>query len=188
MEAREPISLRAMNSEGVGLQVQFLWRLDRHCHTISLLVNGRSIPVLESVEGSSTEVWPPSPPLQQLSVEELRPKTQVALLVGMAGKSHWSISVDPISDRAAFVFDVACRSREVAEQLGSAYKLLVDEFTSTGDHDATIDIEGHSLQIHCDQDGPTTAAVKKGLLGPRIEPVSLSPTGTTRWRYTIELK
>ena len=55
-------SLNAMNADGVGLQVQFVWRQDRNAHTISLLVNERSIPVFESVEGSNIDDWPPSPP------------------------------------------------------------------------------------------------------------------------------
>ncbi|HUG66682.1 MAG TPA: hypothetical protein VMM76_02955 [Pirellulaceae bacterium] len=187
MEAREPISLNAMNADGVGLQVRFSWRQDRHCHTVSLLVENRPIPVFESVEGSSTDVWPPSPPLQQLSVEELRPKTQVALLVGMAGKSHWSMSVEPVSDRAAFVFDVACRADDSVEQLGSGYLLLADGFTTDGEHDAAIEVEGRSLQIRCDRAGRTATTVRDDPLGPRIEPASINPGGTTRWRYTIEL-
>lgn len=187
MEAREPISLNAKNADGVGLQVRFSWRQDRHCHTISLLVDDRPIPVFESVEGSSLDVWPPSPPLQQRSVEELRPATKVALLVGMAGKSHWSMSVEPANDRAGFVFDVACRSGETAGQLGSGYLLLADGLRTDGDHDATIDVAGRSLQIHCDRDGQTVAKVLDGPLGPRVEPMTINPGGTTRWRYRIEL-
>ena len=188
MEAREPISLIAMNPDGVGLQVRFSWRQDRHCHTVSLLAENRPIPVFESVEGSSTDVWPPSPPLQQLSVEELRPGIQVALLVGMAGKSHWSISVEPLSDRAAFVFDVACRAGEIVEQLGSGYLLLADGLTTDGERDAVLEVEGRSLQIRCDRTGQTATTVQDGPLGPRLEPASINPGGTTRWRYTVELK
>lgn len=188
MEAREPVSLNSTNAEGVGLQVRFSWRQDRYSHTISKLIAGRLIPVFESVEGSSTEVWPPSPPLQQLSVEELRPATQVALLVGMAGKSHWSISVEPVSTRAAFVFDVACKSRDTAAQLCSGYLQLADKVNTDGDHDATIAVEGRHLQIRCDRDGPAVATIQEGPLGPRIAPAAIGPTGTTRWRYTIELR
>ncbi|MDA1053937.1 MAG: hypothetical protein O3C40_26095 [Planctomycetota bacterium] len=188
MEAREPVSLNAMNADGVGLQVQFIWRQDRHVHTISLMIDGRSVPVFESVEGSNVDVWPPSPPLQQLSVEELRPETQVALLVGMAGKSHWSMSVEPADDRAAFVFDVACRSRDAAEQLGSGYLLLADGRSTSGEHDATIDVAGRSTRIRCDRDGPTAATVKEGPRGLRIEPATVIAGETTRWRYAIEMK
>jgi len=187
MEAREPRSLDVLHADGTGLQVQFVWRQDRHAHTISLLVDGCSIPILESVEGSNVDDWPPSPPLQQLSVEEPRPEMQVALLVGMAGKSHWSMSVEPVSDRAALVFDVACRSPNAVKQLGSGYLLLADGFTTDGDHGAVIDIEGRSLQIRCDRDGPTAAMVMEGPHGLRIVPTAVILNGTTRWRYSLEL-
>lgn len=187
MEAREPVSLIAMNAGGLGLQVHFAWRQDRHVHAIGLMIDGTSIPVFESVEGTSVDIWPPSPPLQQLSVEELRPAIQVALLVGMAGKSHWSMSVEPAADRAAFIFDVACRSRDAAEQLGSGYSLLANRLSMNGKHDATIDVEGRSLQIRCDREGPTAATVKESPQGLRIVPVAVIADGTTRWRYTIEL-
>ncbi|MBC8352738.1 MAG: hypothetical protein H8E66_12150 [Planctomycetes bacterium] len=187
MEAREPISLNAVNTDGLGLQVQFFWHQDRHCHTISLLVDDRRIPVFESVEGSNVEDWPPSPALQQLSVEELRPDTLVGLLVGMAGKSHYSISIEPTSGRAAFVFDVACRSSEPPEQLGSGYLLVAHGLTPDGDHDAIISVEGRTMVIRCDRDGETTAKIKDDQLGTRIEPAMINSGGTTRWRYTIEL-
>lgn len=187
MEAREPISLNTTSAEGLGLQVRFSWHQDRHCHTISLLVDGRAVPVLESLEGTSIEDWPPSPPLQQLSVEELRPQTQVALLVGMAGKSHWSMSVEPAGDRAAFVFDVACRARDAVEQLGSGYRLLAEGITTDGNHDGIITVEGRSLQLRCDRAGPTVATLRQDSLDLRIEPATIIAGGTTRWRYRIEL-
>ncbi len=144
MEAREPISLNAKNADGVGLQVRFSWRQDRHCHTISLLVDDRPIPYSNRSKVQVSTFGLPAHPLQQRSVEELRPATKVALLVGMAGKSHWSMSVEPANDRAGFVFDVACRSGETAGQLGSGYLLLADGLRTDGDHDATIDVAGRS--------------------------------------------
>ena len=187
MPAREPVSLHASGAAGVGLQVRFDWREDRHVHTISLEVDDRLIPLLESVEGSSVDTWPPSPPLQQLSVEQLRPATQVALLVGMAGKSHWSMSVEPAGDRCAFVFDVACRSRGPVEWLGSAYLLLAEGLATHGEYDATIDAEGRSIRLRCDREGATAASVKDDPSGLRIEPAVINPGGTTRWRYAIQL-
>ncbi|MEO8498315.1 MAG: hypothetical protein ABI614_24905 [Planctomycetota bacterium] len=187
MPARDPVSLKAMNADNVGLQVEFAWRQDRHRHTISLLVDDCANTVFESFEGSSVDDWPPSPPLQQLSVEELRPQSQVALLVGMAGKSHWSISVEPAGDRAAFVFDVACRSNGPAERLGSAYLLPADQLAANGDHHAVIEIEGRSIQLRCDREGATAAAVKVDPSGLWIAPTVINAGGTTRWRYTIEL-
>ena len=188
MEARDPVSLNAIGANGVGSQVRFTWHEDRHVHTISLIIDDRPIPVLESVEGTSVDEWPPSPPLQQLSVEELRPQTQVGLLVGMAGKSHWSMSVEPVGDRPAFVFDVACRSRGTVERLGSTYKRMADGLAAIGDHETTMEVAGRSIRIRSDREGATAANLKADPAGLRIEPTAINAGGTTRWRYTIELR
>jgi len=44
--------------------------------------------------------------------------------VGQAGKSHWSISIEPLDFEgdAAFRFDVACRTRSHPSWLGSTYR------------------------------------------------------------------
>ena len=75
--------------------------------------------MLESVEGSASDDWPASPPLQNLSIEELAPGRRAALLVGMAGRSHWSASIEPVPGQAALLFDVACRTSDSDVSLGS---------------------------------------------------------------------
>ncbi len=47
--------------------------------------------MLASLEGDSQQVWPPSPPLQDLDRHEF-PDGAAVLAVGMAGTSHWSAS------------------------------------------------------------------------------------------------
>jgi hypothetical protein len=177
----------SLKTEDIGLQVAFSLHEDRQQHSISLLHGDRTIPIFESIEGASDERWPASPPLQQLSVEELRPGTEVALLVGMAGKSHWSISIEPVDDRIAFVFDVACRSREATEHLGSGYSLSESSLYIEDDHFATMSVAGQLLRLQCDRESATNAIIKKVATGIRIEPTSILPSGTTRWRYTLEL-
>ncbi|MBL9123800.1 MAG: hypothetical protein JNG90_09220 [Planctomycetaceae bacterium] len=78
--------------------------------------------VFESIEGTPEEDWPPSPPLQELHLEARPDGKQLALLVGMAGTSHWSLSVefDPAAGTA--VFDVACRVKRAPGGLGSRYR------------------------------------------------------------------
>ena len=79
--------------------------------------------LLASVEGTAAEPWPASPPFQQAHLESRPGGRQVVLLVGMAGSSHWSASVeiDPASDAA--LFDVACRMHGRADWLGSRYRV-----------------------------------------------------------------
>src|ERR1051326_2095918 len=97
-------AIEAVGSNGVGLRIEFIWRDDRYRHTVSLIDRDRaSIPLLESIEGNSEDDWPSSPPLQTLSVERLSDGRSVALLVGMAGGSHWSASVEPVAGQAALI-------------------------------------------------------------------------------------
>lgn len=78
--------------------------------------------LLESLEGQSGDIWPGSPPLQQLLIESRAEAGHVALLVGMAGRSHWSLSVEPLADRIGFRFDAACRLSGPPEWLGHAWR------------------------------------------------------------------
>ena len=96
---------------------------DRIGHTIEALAGGSAALLLASVEGTAAEPWPASPPFQQAHLESRPGGRQVVLLVGMAGSSHWSASVeiDPASDAA--LFDVACRMHGRADWLGSRYRV-----------------------------------------------------------------
>ncbi|MFO0884877.1 MAG: hypothetical protein U0894_11945 [Pirellulales bacterium] len=79
--------------------------------------------VLESCEGTPADAWPASSPLQSLSIEELTPGAPVALLVGMAGKSHWSASIERLSGNNGWRWDIACRVSITPDFLGSTYRL-----------------------------------------------------------------
>ncbi len=78
--------------------------------------------LLESCEGQSSDTWPASPPLQQLLIEPRGAAGHVALLVGMAGRSHWSLSIEPLVDRVGFRFDAACRLSGPPEWLGHVWR------------------------------------------------------------------
>jgi hypothetical protein len=102
------------------LRVVFDWRGDRYGHTVERWIESQWQPLLESVEGAPDDEWPPSPALQSLQIER-RASGPVALLVGMAGKSHWSASVSITADGQGFLFDVAARITSRRKDLGSAY-------------------------------------------------------------------
>src|SRR5436190_4759521 len=85
--------IEASHPDGLRLRAEFIWHGDRFAHIISLVnPHGDIQPLLESIEGTTADDWPSSPPLQSLSVEKLPDGRPVALLVGMAGGSHWSAS------------------------------------------------------------------------------------------------
>jgi hypothetical protein len=101
------------------LTVEFSWREDRFVHEFVLPDGSR----IASIEGDAAESWPPSPPLQQLSLERID-GCEVILGVGAAGIGHWSISVESTvipEQRHAFKFDLACRCKTECDWLGSSY-------------------------------------------------------------------
>jgi hypothetical protein len=160
--------ISATSREGTQLRVDFVRQGDRLGHTISLLsISGERLLVLESLEAAQSDEWPASPPLQSMSIETVRPDHEVAFLLGMAGSSHWSASVEALPDKAALVFDVACRHRQPPLWLGSRYR------AAAGASAVTIRAEQGSLLTGAD------------LIA--IEASPASPTGTTRWRYQIAL-
>jgi hypothetical protein len=97
---------------------------DRIAHRVEVAAGGGYEPLLESAEGSPEEPWPASPALQQVHFQPTPDGRQAALLVGMAGRSHWSASVEVSGDGAAAVIEVACRAKSRPDWLGSTYRLL----------------------------------------------------------------
>lgn len=119
-------------NEGHKLRVEFFKSGDRYAHRLVAVLlddgGGETVVALaESVEGASDDPWPPSPPLQSLSIEELTLDRTAALLVGMAGRSHWSASVEAEFPPRPFVgalrFQLACRISSVPDRLGSTYRI-----------------------------------------------------------------
>ncbi len=113
-----PDEYRVVSQDG-RLVAEFDWHGDRYCHRLSY--DGNSVG--KSIEGDAEAIWPPSPPIQQLSLERIDQQSMV-LGVGAAGRSHWSLSAQPCKDDAtALQFDFACRSKDSAVFLGSSYQL-----------------------------------------------------------------
>ena len=164
---------------GAALLIEFQKRGDRFQHAVFVRATGPDggtslLEALRSAEGDAGDAWPPSPPLQSLSIENLAGGRRAALLVGMAGRGHWSASIEADDANAALVFDIACRSAVRPEKLLSCYAVgpgfpqvcLTTENTPPAP--ATVIQDGDWLAVNCPL--PSQA------LGP-----------TWRWRYRIEL-
>ena len=105
------------------LAVRFPWRGDRFGHEIGLVRGDKFVPIVCALEGTAQDDWPASPALQSLDLNSGPVPNSLALLVGMAGKSHWSASVEVHG--AELRFDVACRLRpHDLGLLGSTYVAL----------------------------------------------------------------
>lgn len=163
--------------EAAGLRVRFFRRGDRYAHEIWLADGGRWLPALSSVEGSPQDDWPASPPFQSLNVEgrEGRP---VALLVGMAGTSHWSASaqIDPLVP--CVYFDVAARVRALnAGPLGSTYRVGPETSDARADCLLAIELSSGLGPAHVEQDGP--------LVRVAVAAAADSAARTIRWGYRL---
>ncbi|TWU58327.1 hypothetical protein [Rubripirellula reticaptiva] len=156
----------SLSSADGRLNVVFQWRADRFVQ--SVFVDG--IHAGDSVDGDGETDWPPSPPIQQLSLEEIG-GSAVILGVGAAGQGHWSISVEKAGD-SSLKFDLACQCRGQAGSLGSTYQTS-NSFglsVSNGDFEA---IEPGIVRAAADSNAP--------------DPKNSGPNASTvRWTYQLD--
>lgn len=159
------------DSAQVGIaRVEFFQAADRIAHRVLIERDGRSA-TWESIEGDDLQNWPPSPPYQEISLERIGDQ-DVALLVGMAGKSHWSLRVDIDPVRASIRFDVACRIAVEPDFLGSKYRGSTDSVIcdSATIIDSSEDSRGEGFDGWCARPQLITA-----------------PRATIRWAYEFTL-
>lgn len=143
--------LDSVDCAGRGLRVEFFRHNDRYAHQI-LAVGCEELPVLllESIEGTATEIWPASPAFQALNMDELASEVAqpCAMLIGMAGRSHWSLSVCACeADTPAMTFEVACRVKEVPKWLGSSYSWGGRVELESGEHGPRLQFGSGNCRI-----------------------------------------
>jgi hypothetical protein len=179
--------LTAELAPGGELYVAFVQLEDRIGHRLGVRRGGVDRPLLTSLESTAEQIWPLSPPLQQYNLQPLTDGQQAALLVGMAGRSHWSVSISPDPSRQGWLFDVACRVQQEPEWLGSSYRcgtrpakqdsrtasFEIDPFVLTICVELSAEVTGPYLSL----DGDRLAVVQPECKGPL--------PGTHRWKYLI---
>lgn len=179
--------VEVLDAAGRGLRVRFNRTADRVAHVVEFIVEGRSVPLLESIEGDSSQNWPVSPPLQQAHFEPRAGLGDVALLVGMAGRSHWSLSVEPEPQAASLLFDAACRVIGAPQQLGSRYRCLTGQWRLDAEGRATAELnkgEAVVLMEACEGTLEFAEPLRELVLRPARFDAS-SPTA--RWRYRLRI-
>lgn len=188
MPSPDPSSpLRSPHAVQCGpLRVVFWRQADRFAHRVELVADDHqpgAAPLLVSVEGAPTDQWPPSPPLQQLQVQPQPDGSTAALLVGMAGRSHWSLSVAADLPAGGLVFDVACRLQSAPSGfLGSTYcpapiapPTIASLFVEPLDHPDSLPLE-------------ISGRPDRGRLAIRPLAAAGHWPATIRWRYAIRLR
>jgi len=162
-------SLDARGPAGLLLRVEFTLRGDRYGHVISAVSAGGSEVLLQSIEGTPADDWPPSPPLVNLHRETLPNGRTALLLVGAAGRSHWSASIEAVPNEAKLVFDLACRPGERPLRLGNEYLAAPLAMKRLDMELDDAQILGNEQQF-------------------RVVPRGWSESSTNRWKFSICLR
>lgn len=188
MSGDDIANLDAVDARRWGVRAAFLRVAPRVAHRIALVRDSGVEWVLSSVEGDSRQAFPPSPPLQQLATETFSGGRTAALLLGMAGRSHWSVSAESHPPDRRIRFDVACRARVVDRQsLHSVYQMLSPWQLSADAMVAELCGPGYCLRCMASPDAecPTLLSVEEDRLV--IGPAQLGDSSTHRWRYEMVL-
>jgi hypothetical protein len=172
-----------------ALRIRLSFESDRYAHSIELADGERWITMLRTREGSPDEAWPASPPFQSVHLDISDPDKHVALLVGMAGRSHWSASVELDGTASRATFDVACRLP--AGQSGTLASTYDTSFPAEAcDERHTWLLLPHDrsrgLSLAIDDRHAVRLAAARDRLAVQVDDPSPSAARTVRWRYTIE--
>lgn len=187
-------------SDQLALRVDFIKLADRYGHELSAVIREGSaenvVPLCASVEGAGDDPWPPSPPLQSLSIEKPGGRS-TAFLLGMAGTSHWSASIEFADEPRPYcclpIFDIACRASSPPRLLRSTYRIA----------DGVVVCEGKG-GVGLQHVGARIVAGLSSCVGPSMvrtewnssraefqfcaEPNSVDPPVTIQWRYNLFAK
>lgn len=172
---------------GAGWRIVFVRSGDRIEHRVCLADGDHYEPQIASVEGSADEPWPASPPLQQVHFQPCPDGRQAALLVGMAGRSHWSAAVEVSADGRQAAFEVACRAASPPDWLGSSYRLETErtfDWSPTHVWLGPLELAIEPLEHHS---APTWMLGQQNLQLAVALPEGRWPQ-TISWRYTLTFR
>jgi hypothetical protein len=175
------------------LRVRFAFVADRYAHEVHLADGADWRPLLRSVEGSPLETWPASPALQSLHIENRADGRQVALLVGMAGNSHWSASIELDPAAACARFDIACRVRAPsAAPLTSTYEfvpgvsaVVFDDGTGSVSPLNEVDPVRAGIKFSPSRQGGVLDLVERRLKIVAVDDLASNEARTVQWGYTL---
>jgi hypothetical protein len=152
-------------------------------------VDGEPHLILASLEGTPDQAWPTSPPLQEIVAETVAAGRQPSLLgVGMAGKSHWSATIEGDGFSEAIAFDIACRTAEAPALLGSAYLLAPHWKAERIADNSLLLVHENGYQAIIDTIGPCALAWAGANIAmkPLLDATTHQRGKTYRWRYVLK--
>jgi len=190
--------IEALDSSGCGLVVAVRKEKDRFGHSIFVAGPSGLKEVFRSVEGSDQQDWPPSPPIQDYSIEH-REESSLVLAVGMAGKSHWSASFEAKPESKQIIFDIACRTNARPGSPGNPaeHATLQSTYLVNDDNLQSVSLEkptswklpdGTSIgctYANSDEQKSTMASTNESIIFAPI--AGETPSLTTRWIYSFFL-
>lgn len=184
---KKPLTLTSESVDGEHLEVVFVEQQGRFRHGVSWQGGGGRWELLTSREGPGEAMWPSSPPLQQVSPHRLADGRDALLAVGMAGSSHWSLSVAPgTGHRAELVFEAACRPTKRPEQLGSQYDIASAHILAWDERAAKFVAAKRQIQVAVEPSDSVRIAGPEPLIILCDPPVTRLPE-TFCWTYRITL-
>jgi hypothetical protein len=107
----------------------------------------------------------------------------------MAGKAHWSATIEGDSMTEAIAFDMACRTAAAPLRLGSKYA-IAEGWTVNAESDRTLllqDDDGSQLAIDSIGNLPIQCEDRIVLIRPTIDPAQHQRGQTYRWRYVVRV-
>jgi hypothetical protein len=187
-------TLQVVGRDGRGLLVTWFQDDDRYGHEIAVVSGSKATVCLIAETGRDRDPWPASPPLQQYSLEASPLGRPTALFIGMAGKSHWSQSIETDdSATAALTFDVACRVHRPPSWLGSTYRTNRAAQVLSASSVRLAVAEGVDVTVTAltgqasDHSFPGPIEVDGSQLAIAADSAKLRLPATVRWRYRIAL-
>ena len=179
--------LDAVNEHGDGLRVEFVRLGPRWGHRILGVERQQTRSLLHSIEGDETDSFPPSPALQQIDLQQLGDVT-AAMLIGMAGRNHWSICVEARPATRSILWDVACRGEcEDGHFFGSSYEPFAS--WQGGSESRVIDVSNgyrYELQLPCGRVSSKLVSSQNSEQLLRIELAPDPAAVTQRWCYEFQ--
>ena len=178
-------------------RVVFEKKSDRWSHRFEWVTSGKPVLVATSIEGTSDSDWPPSQPLQEITQAYVG-EQPVLLGIGMAGRSHWSLSCshepDSIEHPDSIFFELACLVKTTpAGWLGSSYQLGKNvKIGNCSDEEVRLRMDNNdeilisARNSHgTDENWGTRFQINDRQLQIRPAVISKSPTAATRWAFAM---